>query len=123
MNFRRLQQFHFTMYSIMNIITAFSILLQFHGILLILVLFILDFTYLVVLVVAILKSNLERIPKIRMCFKEKSVSPCWDGLSANVHMTNFLLTYVGPRQNQVRSHLGQVAHFSYEHAKFFKGVS
>ena len=61
---RRLQQFHFPVYSsIMNVITAFSILLQLHGILLILVLFILDFTYLVVLVVAILKSNLERIPK------------------------------------------------------------
>ena len=60
---RRLQQFHFTVYSIMNMITAFSILLQLHGILLILVLLILDFTYLVVLVVAILKSNLERIPK------------------------------------------------------------
>ena len=63
MDFRRLQQFHFTVYSIMNMITAFSILLQLHGILLILVLLILDFTYLVVLVVAILKSNLERIPK------------------------------------------------------------
>ena len=31
---RRLQQFHFTVYSIMNMITAFSILLQLHGILL-----------------------------------------------------------------------------------------
>ena len=62
-NFIRLKQFHFTVYSIMNMITAFSILLQLHGILLILVLLILDFTYLVVLVVAILKSNLERIPK------------------------------------------------------------
>ena len=62
-NFIRLQQFHFTVYSIMNMITAFSILLQLHGILLILVLLILDFTYLVVLVVAGLKSNLERIPK------------------------------------------------------------
>ena len=60
---RRLQQFHFTVYSIMNKITAFSILLQLHGILLILVLLILDFTYLVVFVVAILKSNFERIPK------------------------------------------------------------
>ena len=50
-------------YCIMNMITAFSVLLQLHEILLILVLFILDFTYLVVLVVAILKSNLERIPK------------------------------------------------------------
>ena len=63
MDFRRLQQLHFTVYSIMNMITAFSILLQLNGILLILVLFILDFTYLVVLVEASLKSNLEKIPK------------------------------------------------------------
>ena len=48
-NFIRLKQFHFTVYSIMNMITAFSILLQFHAILLILVLLILDFIYLVVL--------------------------------------------------------------------------
>ena len=47
----------------MNMITTFSILLQLHGILLTLVLLISDFTYLVVLVVAILKSNLEIIPK------------------------------------------------------------
>ena len=87
MDFRRLQQFHFTVYSIMNMITAFSILLQLHGILLIL-----DFTYLVVLVVAILKSNLERIPKIRMRFKEKSIPPCRAGPPAHVHMTNFHLT-------------------------------
>ena len=60
---RRLQQFHFTVYSIMNMITAFSILLQLHGILLTLVLLILDFTYLVVLVEASLKSNLGKIPK------------------------------------------------------------
>ena len=71
----------------MNMITAFSILLQLHGILLIL-----DFTYLVVLVVAILKSNLERIPKIRMRFKEKSIAPCRAGSPAHVHMTNFYLT-------------------------------
>ena len=32
-NFIRLQQFYFTVYSIMNMITAFSILLQLHGIL------------------------------------------------------------------------------------------
>ena len=44
-------------------VTAFPILLQLHGILLLLVLLILDFTDLVVLVIAILKSNLERIPK------------------------------------------------------------
>ena len=86
------QQFHFTVYSIMNMITAFSILLQLHGVLLLLVLLILDFTYLVVLVVAILKSNLERIPKIRMRFKETSIPPCRAGLPAHVHMTNFHLT-------------------------------
>ena len=63
MDSRRLQQFEFTVYSIMNMITAFSILLQLHGILLILVFLILDFTYLVVLVVAILRLNLEKIPK------------------------------------------------------------
>ena len=63
MDSRKLQRFNLTVYSVMNMITAFSILLQLHGILLILVLLILDFTYLVVLVVAILKSNLERILK------------------------------------------------------------
>ena len=44
-------------------IADFSIILQLHGIVLILVLLILDFTYLEVLFVASLKSNLERIPK------------------------------------------------------------
>ena len=92
MEFRRLQQFHFTVYSIMNMINTFSILLQLHGILLILVLLILDFTYLVVLVVATLKSNLERIPKMRMRFKEKSIPPCRAGPPALVYMTNFYLT-------------------------------
>ena len=76
----------------MNMITAFSILLQLYGIFLILVLLILDFTYLVVLVVAILKSNLERVPKIRMRFKEKSIPPCRAGPPAHVHMTSFHLT-------------------------------
>ena len=92
MDFRRLQQFHFTAYSITNMITAFSILLQLHGILIILVLLKLNFTYLVVLVVAILKSNLQRIPKIRMCFKEKSIPPCQAGPPEHVHMTNFHVT-------------------------------
>ena len=62
-NFVKLQQLHFTVYRIMNMITAFSILLQLYGILLILVLLILDFAYLVVLVLASLKLNLERVPK------------------------------------------------------------
>ena len=39
-----------------------------------------------------LKSNLERIPKIRMRFKEKSIPPCRAGPPAHVHMTNFHLT-------------------------------
>ena len=62
-NFVKLEQLHFTVYRIMNMITAFSILLQLYGILLILVLLILDFAYLVVLVLASLKLNLERVPK------------------------------------------------------------
>ena len=103
MDFKRLQQFHFTVYSIMNMITAFSILLQLHGVLLILVLLILDFTYLVVLVVAILKSNLERIRKMRMRFKEKSIPPCRAGPPAHVHMTIFHFTWVAYPQNQVRT--------------------
>ena len=73
-------------------ITAFSILLQLHGILLILVLLILDFTYLVVLVVASLKSNLEIFQNIRMRFKENSIPPCRAGPPAHVHIINFHLT-------------------------------
>ena len=76
----------------MNMITAFSILLQLHGILRILVLLVLNFTYLVILVVDILKMNLERIPKIRMRFKEKSIPPCRAGAPAHVYMTNFHLS-------------------------------
>ena len=58
-----------------------------------------------------------------MGFKETSIPPCRAGPPAHVHMTNFHLTLVGFRQNKVRSNLGGLAHFSYEHAKFFKGVS
>ena len=90
MYFRRLQQFHFTVYSIMNMVTTFSIRLQLHGILLLLVLLILDFTYLVVLIVAILKSNLERISKIHMRFKEKSIPPCRAGPPATCSYDKFL---------------------------------
>ena len=66
-NFIRLQQFHFTVYSIMNIITDFFIPLQLHGIWLIL-----DFTYLVVLVAASLKTNLDRIPKHTYALQRKT---------------------------------------------------
>ena len=47
----------------MNMITAFSIILQLHWILLILVLPILDFTYLVVLVVAIFEIEFGKNSK------------------------------------------------------------
>ena len=76
----------------MNMINAFSILFQLHRILLILGLLILDFTYLVVLFVAMLKSNLEKIPKIRISFKGKSIPPGRAGPPAHAHMTNFHLT-------------------------------
>ena len=92
-NFIRLKQLHFTVYSIMNMITAFSILLQLYGIVLILILLILDFTYLVVLVVASLKSNLKKkLQNIRMRFKKKSIPPSWAGPPVHVHMKNFHLT-------------------------------
>ena len=58
-----------------------------------------------------------------MRFKEKSIPICRAGPPAHVLMTNFHLISVGSRQNQVRSHLGGMAHFSNEHAKFFKRVS
>ena len=58
-----------------------------------------------------------------MRFKEKYVPPCRTGPPARVHMTNFHLNEVGSRQNQVRTHLAGLAHFSYEPAKFFKEVS
>ena len=72
---------------------------------------------LMVIVVAMLKSNLERIPKqnVYMHIKKNPIPPCWAGPLARVHMKNFHLTWVGSRQNQVRSHLGGLAHFLYEH--------
>ena len=68
--------------------TGFSILLQLHEILLRL-----DFTYLVVLVVAILKSNLVRIPKIHMRFKETFIPPCQ---AAHLHMFIWQI-FISPR--------------------------
>ena len=46
------------------------------------------FYFLVVLVIAILKSNLERIPKHTHAFS----APCRAGPPAQVHMANFHLT-------------------------------
>ena len=83
-NFIRLKQLHFTVYSTKDMITAFSNLLQLHGILLILVLLILDFTYLVVLVIASLKSNLEKNSKTYACPLKKNLSHL-DGLT-HLHM-------------------------------------
>ena len=79
-------------YHYMIMITAFSIFLQLHGILLISVLLKLDFTYLVVLVIVILQSNLKRTPKICMHFKEKSIPPCQADPPAHVHVANFHIT-------------------------------
>ena len=73
----------------------------------------------VVLDIAMLKSNLEKIPKqnISMRIKENSIPPCSSGPLARVHMENFRLTWMGSRQNQVRSHLAGLAHFSFTHHK------
>ena len=92
MDSRRLQQFHFTVYSIMNMITAFSILLQFHAILLILVLLILDFIYLVVLSWPVRNRIWKIFQNIRVLFKEKSIPPGRAGPHAHVHMTKFHVT-------------------------------
>ena len=72
---------------------------------------------LMVFVVAMLKSNLERIPKqnVYMRIKKNPILPCWAGPLAKGHMKNFHLTWMGFLQNQVRSHLGGLAHFLYEH--------
>ena len=90
MDFRRLQQFHFTVYSIMNMITAFSILLQLHGILL-------SFTYIrFYLSGSTRRSHFEiefgKNSQIRIRFKGKSIPPCRAGPPSHVHMTNFHLT-------------------------------
>ena len=53
----------------------------------------------------------ERKPKL---IKENSIPPCRAGPLAPVHMENFHLIKVGSRQNQVRSRLEGLAHFSYE---------
>ena len=87
---RRLQQFPFAVYSIMNMITAFSILLQLHGILL-------SFTY-----IRFYLSGSTRRSHFEIEFGKNSK------------------TYACAL---TKNHLGGLAHFSYEHAKFFKGVS
>ena len=46
--------------------------------------------------------------------KETFIPPCRTGPPPRVHKENFHLALVGSLQNQVRSHLGGLAHFSYE---------
>ena len=101
-NFIRLQQFHFTVCSIMNM-TAFSILLQLHEILLILVLFILDSTYLVVLVVARLKSNLERIPKHTHALWRKiyPILPGWSTCICSYDKFSFHLGRISEKSSEI----------------------
>ena len=68
----------------------------------------------VVFVAAVLKSNLEGIPKqkIYMRIKENSIPPCWAGPLAFVGKFSSHLGEI--RQNHVKFHLGGLAHFSYE---------
>ena len=70
-----------------------------------------------VLTISMLKSNLKKIPlqNIYMNIKENSILPCQTSGFACVLMENFHLTQVESWQNQVRSHLGLLAHFSFEH--------
>ena len=53
-----------------------------------------------------------------MCIKEHSVPHCRASPLARVHNENFRLTQKGSRENQVRSHLGGLAQFSYNSSKF-----
>ena len=46
---------------------------------------------------------------------KETIPPCQADPLVRVHMENFHLTFVGSPQNQVRSHLNGLAHFSYEH--------
>ena len=52
--------------------------------------------------------------------KENTVTPYRTGPLALVYMENFHLTWMGSQQNQLESHLGGLAHFSYEHNVFLK---
>ena len=50
--------------------------------------------------------------------KENPFPTCRAGPVGRVHMENFDLTWVGSRQNQVRSHLGGLALVLYEYIIF-----
>ena len=85
--------------------------------------------FMVVFVVAMLKSNRERIPKrnIYMRITEISIPLCQAGPPARNHMKNIYLTQVGSWKNQLRSHLGGLTHFSHRRImfllEFVKGAS
>ena len=70
----------------MNMITTFSILLQLHRILLTLVLLISDFTYLVVLAVAILNLEFGNNSKTYACALKKNLSH----LAGLAHLHTFI---------------------------------
>ena len=52
--------------------------------------------------------------------KEHAIPPCRAGPLVRVHMENFRLTLVGFRQNQVRSHLGGLAHSHMNTLHFYR---
>ena len=53
-----------------------------------------------------------------MHIREKFIPSCRAGPLAHVHLDSFNLSWVRSQQNQVLSHLGGLAHFSYEHIMF-----
>ena len=111
MDSRRLQQLYFTVYSIIDMITAFSIILQLHGILLILVLIILDLSG------SARRSHFEiefgKNSKTYACALKKNLSHL--ARLAHLHMFIWQI-FITPRWDpgKMRSHLGGLAHFSYE---------
>ena len=58
-----------------------------------------------------MKNKAKQIKKI-------FIPLCRSNPLARVYMENFNLALVVSRQNQVRFHLGGLAHFSYEHIIF-----
>ena len=56
--------------------------------------------------------------KTTKVINQNSIPPFWVGPLVRVHLENFHLTLVGSWQNEVISHLGWLARFSYEHIIF-----
>ena len=53
-----------------------------------------------------------------MRITEISIPLCQAGPPMRVHMKNIHLTWVGSWKNELRSHLGGLAHFLYKHIMF-----